>query len=301
MKEYDISILTPTKNRIKLLQRLYESLLQQASFSSFHIQWLVGNDSSTDGTEEWLKSIHGNSHLHVQSMQLNGGGKHRSINVLSRLASGKYLAIVDDDDLLTDDAIERIMTDWSNVPDDVGELHYLKGNLENNNQPFSLFIDTDVSDNVFNFRYVRQSGGEFFEVYRTEHFNSVCFPEFDGETFLDEATKWIQLGKQTNGRFFNKVLYLAAYQVDGLTRNLAKNRANNPKGMEFREQLLANSEQLKMSSRIKSVFYYRAFESMVGSDISWRPFDKFFLNVISILVLPLSNMYAIRYVTKYKK
>lgn len=94
MKEYDISILTPTKNRIKLLQRLYESLLQQASFSSFHIQWLVGNDSSTDGTEDWLKSIHGNGHLDVQSMQLNGGGKHRSINVLSRLASGKYLAIV---------------------------------------------------------------------------------------------------------------------------------------------------------------------------------------------------------------
>ena len=48
------SVCTPTYNRKYLLKRLYDSLLSQ---TNYNFEWIVIDDGSNDGTEEYLKEI----------------------------------------------------------------------------------------------------------------------------------------------------------------------------------------------------------------------------------------------------
>ena len=47
--EVFISILTPSWNRLEFLQTLIDSLINQ-SYKNF--EWVIGNDGSTDGTND---------------------------------------------------------------------------------------------------------------------------------------------------------------------------------------------------------------------------------------------------------
>lgn len=51
-----LTVLTPTYNRCQLLPKLYESLRRQ---TNQRFQWLVIDDGSTDGTEEYMKFLQG--------------------------------------------------------------------------------------------------------------------------------------------------------------------------------------------------------------------------------------------------
>ena len=51
-----ISVLTPTYNREKLLERLYKSLVKNSEYG-VEIEWLIMDDGSTDQTEQKIKSL----------------------------------------------------------------------------------------------------------------------------------------------------------------------------------------------------------------------------------------------------
>ena len=49
-----LTIFTPTYNRVDLLPRLYQSLIEQTERD---FEWLIIDDGSTDKTEEYVNSI----------------------------------------------------------------------------------------------------------------------------------------------------------------------------------------------------------------------------------------------------
>ena len=51
-----ISVLTPTYNREKLLERLYKSLVKNSKYG-VEIEWLIMDDGSTDQTEQKVKTF----------------------------------------------------------------------------------------------------------------------------------------------------------------------------------------------------------------------------------------------------
>ena len=51
-----ISVLTATYNRKKLLERLYESLVNNTKYD-VKIEWLIMDDGSTDDTEQIVKKF----------------------------------------------------------------------------------------------------------------------------------------------------------------------------------------------------------------------------------------------------
>ena len=107
-----VTVFTPTYNRAYILERLYNSLKRQ---SIYDFEWLVIDDGSTDSTsqllEKWKKE---NLPFDIVYYKKDNGGKCRAINLGLQYARGELFLVVDSDDYLSEDAIEKI-TAWSNT------------------------------------------------------------------------------------------------------------------------------------------------------------------------------------------
>ena len=98
------TVFTPTYNRGKLLQALYESLLQQ-TFKDF--EWVIVDDGSVDDTEEIVSRMQkAGNFFPIIYKKVPNSGKHRAWNQGIDLASGDLFFGCDSDDYLTDDALE---------------------------------------------------------------------------------------------------------------------------------------------------------------------------------------------------
>ena len=106
-----ITVFTPTFNRGHLIDTLYQSLLKQTNKD---FEWIVIDDGSTDRTEAYFTEILAkhNPFEIIYRTQPNGG-KHRAINAGVQIAKGELFFIVDSDDYLTEDAIEKL-SEWRN-------------------------------------------------------------------------------------------------------------------------------------------------------------------------------------------
>ena len=100
-----ITVFTPTYNRGYIIQQLYDSLILQ-SYKNF--EWLVIDDGSTDDTEELFKSFIAERKIKIHYSKVKNGGKHRAINKGLELARGNFFFIVDSDDYLPSNALERV-------------------------------------------------------------------------------------------------------------------------------------------------------------------------------------------------
>ena len=105
-----ITVFTPAYNREETLPALYESLAKQTCKD---FEWVIVDDASSDGTEGLIRSYidSKDSSLTVRYYRQEHGGKHRAVNNGVSMADGEYFFIVDSDDRLLPDAIERI-TAW---------------------------------------------------------------------------------------------------------------------------------------------------------------------------------------------
>jgi glycosyltransferase involved in cell wall biosynthesis len=99
-----VSIITPAYNRKDLMPRTVASVIGQ-TFSDF--EYIIVDDGSTDGTFEWLQTIT-DSRVKVMSHDSRSNkGQAASINLGMSRASGDYLVILDSDDLLAFEALEK--------------------------------------------------------------------------------------------------------------------------------------------------------------------------------------------------
>ncbi len=98
-----ISVLTPTYNRGKLLNRLYYSLVKNLKFG-IEIEWLIMDDGSTDETENIVKEFKEASNLEIKYYKQNNQGKMAAINNLVEHVTGQYMIDCDSDDYFADNS-----------------------------------------------------------------------------------------------------------------------------------------------------------------------------------------------------
>lgn len=99
-----VSVITPAYNRKDLVPRTVASVLSQ---SLMDIEYLVVDDGSEDGTREWLAD-HDDPRLRLLVHSGNANkGQAASINLGLSEAKGEYLVIIDSDDMLAPEALER--------------------------------------------------------------------------------------------------------------------------------------------------------------------------------------------------
>jgi glycosyltransferase involved in cell wall biosynthesis len=109
-----VSILTPTWNRGPYLRRVWEGLNSQIYK---HIEWIVANDGSSDGTENIIRELAALSEFPVTLISASLRiGKARMDNEAIAQARGEFILWNDSDDYLLPRAIERLIAAWDSIP-----------------------------------------------------------------------------------------------------------------------------------------------------------------------------------------
>lgn len=229
MKSSNITIFTPTYNRKDLIKRLYQSLLQQ---TQKNFEWLVVDDGSTDDTEKIFEQfLSEQKPFSIRYIKQENGGKHRAINNGIKKASGELFFIVDSDDYLTENAVEKInqwiaTLDGSHKWAGIAGLRGLtKNRVLGQRNTSSKFIDAKNSD-----RRKYKLLGDKAEVYFTDVLKKYPFPEIPGENFISEEIVWNAIARDGYYlRWFNEIIYICDYLEGGLTKDNTKDK-NNPQG-----------------------------------------------------------------------
>ena len=296
-----ITVFTPTYNRAKLLPRLYESLCSQ-TYRDF--EWVIVDDGSVDETICLLNENDNendsydfvcteNIKLKTQNSKQAGfpvryfyqenGGKHRAINRGVCEAKGELFFIADSDDWLPDNALEIVAEQYKGIiGQDLAGIcgldAYENGEITGSGFPFEKKVTTTIEirnrDGVV---------GDLKEVFKTEVLKEFPFPEIAGERFCPEVLVWNRIAQKYSLLFFNKVIYFAEYQRDGITSNIVKARMNSPIASMMCYQEMSELD-IPLLQKIKAAINYWRFRFC--SDKSERPVLKWYWN----LVMPIGYL-----------
>ena len=102
MSQILVSAIITTHNRIELLKRAIDSVLNQ---TYKNIECIVIDDASDDGTCEYCESIDGIKYIRISKVDSRGGNYARNLGIIK--SSGEYVAFLDDDDYWLPEKIEK--------------------------------------------------------------------------------------------------------------------------------------------------------------------------------------------------
>lgn len=226
-----ITVFTPTYNRGNILNKLYCSLIDQ---TNKNFEWIIVDDGSTDHTEEIVKDwIKDQKDFNIIYFKKENGGKHTAINKGLDLAKGKMFFIVDSDDYLTKDAIEKIINYEKSIDD---KKNKYAGIAMNKGYSEEKLVGTtfkgDFIDATSLERKKYNINGDKAEIFYTDILKKNKFPEFNGENFVTEALVWNRIARQGYKlRWFQDIIYICEYREDGLTQKGKSRFKDSPKGL----------------------------------------------------------------------
>lgn len=288
-----VTVLTPTYNREHTLKKLYESLIGQTSKD---FNWLIIDDGSTDNTKELVATFIKEDIIQIEYRYQKNGGKHRALNYGISLIDTEITFMVDSDDWIVEDAIETIINYAKKYESEknIGVLSFLKAYPDMSiNGP--RYEKDEYRGNHIIERLNKKNKGDKAEVCFTNVLKKYPLPEIENEKFISEGYLWVKMALDYDTIYINKIIYIADYLQDGLTKNIYKHRISNPKGCIEVAKIACNEKAsfyIKVKNMIKYVAYSmidkRSFKKMF-SDINYK-----FIFIISYIPGLVFKNYIIR-------
>ncbi|MCD8283914.1 MAG: glycosyltransferase family 2 protein [Opitutae bacterium] len=220
------TVFTPAYNRAYIIGKLYESLCTQ-TLRDF--EWLVVDDGSTDNTSQLIAEFSRQNKIAIRYIRQENGGKHRAINRGVKEARGELFFIVDSDDYLTNNALERLAFHYGEVKGDPsfcgvsGLRKFPDGRKIGGEENWKILDCTSLE-----FRYKFNSRGDAAEAYKRSVLKEFPFPEFPGERFCAESLVWNRIAQKFKLRYFYEKIYVCEYRNDGLTASSVRLRRSSP-------------------------------------------------------------------------
>lgn len=257
-----LTVFTPTYNRAYRLGSLYDSLCQQ-TMTDF--EWIIVDDGSTDDTEKIVKEWIKEGVIRIRYFKQENGGKHRAINKGVQESHGEMFLIVDSDDSLTSNSIERIYHHYLQIKDRqefagvCGCRAYSTGEIIRN--PSFDIVECTNFERMYSYHLI----GDMAEVFYTSILRKFPFPEITDEKFCPEILIWNRIARKYKIRHFGEGIYIGEYLPDGLTAKITKIRMNSPVGtsMTYAELLDA---PIPLWAKIKSAINYFRFSKYASND-----------------------------------
>lgn len=248
-----LSIITPTYNRAHLLTRCYESLLNQTNYD---FEWILVDDGSEDNTEEVANKFGGaDIPFEVIFVSKENGGKHTALNASHPYIHGKFVLLLDSDDILTNDAVDIVLTGWKKYENE-SEIAMVAYTRQNSNGELCAYAkDEYVPTDVLHYKRVCVASSDCCEVIRTELFLKYPFPVFENERFLAETALWYRAGLDGKCVYINKVIYICEYLEGGLTQSGRMMRIKNCNGGMYTSYLRMN-KRCFLSERVRAGMLY---------------------------------------------
>lgn len=222
-----VTVLTATYNRRYRLPALYESLCSQTNRD---FQWLIIDDGSSDDTRAYIESLPQGEFL-IEYYWKENGGKHTALNYAHPYIKGELVFMVDSDDYLEADAIEKIILRWNKYKDNskIGVLSFRKRTVDG--KPLSTTVDEPYIEDDITYRVNHNISGDRSEVIRTDLFVKYPLPEFKNEKFMGEGWLFRQIANEHKTVYLNSAIYVCDYLEGGLSKNGRLLRMKCPYGM----------------------------------------------------------------------
>ncbi len=253
--ESGISVLTATFNRRRLLEELFRSLQAQTNQS---FEWVIVDDGSTDGTRDAVAAWQKNTTFPIIISHQANSGKQAAINRGIDFASHGLVAIVDSDDFLLPDAVERILATWRAHSARQEELSGLFCAMQH--EASLRIADGRHVEVVTSAReqFDRRKVADFVPVIRRDLLETNRFPLVAGERFIAEGSLWNRLSFDRGCLFLNRPVAVCRYQADGATAHSVELRRKNVQGT-LRYYAEADDHRLGRINRFKARCNYQRF------------------------------------------
>jgi len=282
-----------------------ESLKKQ-TFQSFEV--LIIDDGSKDKSREAVLETIGNENKYIYIYKENGG-KHTAINVGIDSAEGNFFMILDSDDWLVEDALEKLYLECEKIRNNdtyCGVLaraaNGISGELLGN--PLNEEVDSfSYIDLHFKFAYGNDLG-DCCEVNKTTILKRFRFPERNQMHFVPEAWLFDQIGKDYQLLYCKDIVKYCEYLDDGITKNLRFKEENIAGYLYHYVSRIENIiPSCNLSLKIKIVAWWR-YWSAVKKDIKKegpRVKQIGLLGSCIFVLTPLIDLYyKVRYTQQYK-
>lgn len=243
-----LTIITTTYNRAYCLHQVYESLLRQTNDDFI---WLVLDDGSTDNTKElvdrWITEDRIRIHYHYKK----NGGMHTARNAAYALVETEINVIIDSDDWMADDAVEKIVSFWKAHKKDS-----IAGIITHNADPSGKQIGTPmpfgVSECTVTDFFGKYGGkGDKKLIYRSDLSRLYPYPEFEGEKFYPASYKFRLLDQDYNMLLLDEVICIVDYNDDSMTRaKFAQYRTCSKGFAHFRNEMMRISHSMSECARL---------------------------------------------------
>ena len=249
-----LSIVTPTYNRAKTLERCYRSLRGQTCKD---FEWIVVDDGSADDTQAVADGFSSDL-FPVVYVKKENGGKHTALNASHPYIKGDYVLILDSDDYLTDTAVEETLAAWEKYRGDetVGVVTFLRGKTKD--EPLCEAEEYGVPVDFLPVKRKIVYSSDCCEVIRADLFKEFPFPVFLGERFISECALWNRVGQRYKCVYIDSVIYICEYLDGGLTRSGRSMRIRNPLGGMFTSDLRMDKRN-HFGQRIKYAVLYTCY------------------------------------------
>ncbi|SFL27052.1 Glycosyltransferase involved in cell wall bisynthesis [Lachnospiraceae bacterium KH1T2] len=221
----ELTVFTPTYNRAELLNRVYESLVDQ---TNHNFEWLIVDDGSTDSTRNIVNKFISEKKITVRYLYRENGGKMRSHNDGVKNAASPLFVCLDSDDCFTKSAVDDILNAWNSCKDDdkcAGIVAH-KGISETEILYNEEFPDVDKTS-LLDLR-IRGFNGETTLVFRTDVLKENLFPEIEGEKYVPEDYVYDLIGQKYYLMVMPKILTICELEDEGYTAKVDELRWDNP-------------------------------------------------------------------------
>ncbi len=283
------SVITPTYNREKLLEKLYDSLCSNVrEENDIQIEWIISDDGSTDSTDIFIEHCKKDGCIDIKYFKQKNKGKMAAINNVLEYASGEYIIECDSDDYFTENAFTEIKdiidTNKEKInSDEIYGICFLKydQNMKNMGEKFR-----NAETTMFDLYFKEGETGEKSIVFKTDIRKKYEYVLEKEERFSTEARMFHQMDKKYKLLCINKHIMICEYQKEGYTNNIQKQFLENPYGYYeyFKEIFEMNMRKVKFKKRIYVIKHYILFSHIIKSKKNIKNV-KGILNKVIYLVL----------------
>lgn len=254
-----VTVFTPTYNRADKISNLYKSLSQQ---TCFNFEWLIVDD----GQDETESIVDGFIRKEKKFMirYFNRKGKERGIgralNFAIEKAEGELFFKVDDDDELSEDAIQKIICYYKLLPrEGFAGLSFMRAHKDNTIIGESANLSSgEYVDCTSLQRKEYKLCGDKAEVYFTKVLRMYYpIPTIPGEYYTWEAVLWNKIAH--NGykiRWYGDVIYYTEYLEGGATAGESRARYDNFKTYTLLIRQVVEYEEFTWLDKIKHLCRY---------------------------------------------
>jgi len=256
-----VTIFTPVYNRAHLIGKLKNSLVSQ-TVKDF--EWLIIDDGSNDNIREVVNDFQTQeTGFEIVFISKENGGKHTCINMATELAKGELFFIVDSDDYLYCDAIEKIIKMYDSIEDKSKFCGVAGLRMHENGEMVGTSFEGSYVDATSLERLKYNITGDKAEIFITDIIKKYKFPVFEGEKFVTENVVWLKMADDGyKVRWFNEPIYICEYLEGGLSDLVKKDLIKNFYGDIYTNSLYIKFYNYSLLMRVR--IYGGAYESYLA-------------------------------------